>query len=103
MPTRNARHGTIFTSAGIIHVGNAKYTRDDSPIDPECDCPTCRDFSRAYIRHLFKAQEYLAGRLASIHNLYFYNNLTEKIREAVENRRFSAFRDDYSDKLSRLI
>jgi len=103
MPTRNARHGTIFTSEGIMHVGNAKYARDDRPLDELCDCPTCRDFSRAYIRHLFKSQEYLAGRLSSIHNLYFYNNLMEQIRTAIEEQRYCEFRDEMSEKLTRLL
>jgi queuine tRNA-ribosyltransferase len=103
MPTRNARHGTIFTSEGIMHVGNARYTRDERPLDERCGCPTCRDFSRAYIRHLFKSQEYLAGRLASVHNLYFYNDLTEKIRMAIEEERYTQFREEWSERLARLI
>jgi queuine tRNA-ribosyltransferase len=103
MPTRNARHGTIFTSEGIIHVGNARYATDDRPLDESCDCPACRDFSRSYIRHLFKAQEYLAGRLASIHNLYFYNNLMEVIRFHIKERTFTEFRDNNSVKLATLV
>ena len=77
MPSRNARHGHLFTSAGIINIMNAKYELDDMPIDPNCNCPTCKRFSRAYIRHLFKSGEMLAMRLAVLHNLYFYNNLLE--------------------------
>lgn len=101
MPSRNARHATIFTWSGIMHVTNKCYETDPLPLDPECDCPTCRNFSRAYIRHLFKADEQLAGRLAVMHNLYFYNTLTEKIRDALDNGTFAQFRAEYSEKLSR--
>lgn len=100
MPTRNARHATIFTWNGIMHATNAKYELDESPLDPECDCPTCRNFSRAYIRHLFKANEQLAGRLAVMHNLYFYNTLMEKIRDAIDNGTFEEFRNKYSPLLA---
>jgi queuine tRNA-ribosyltransferase len=99
MPTRNARHGTLFTSEGIMHVGNARFTRDDRPVDEKCGCPTCKNFSRAYLRHLFKSQEYLGGRLASQHNLYFYNNLMEQIRTAIEAGTYTEFRNEYSEKL----
>lgn len=95
MPSRNARHATIFTWGGIMHATNSKYELDRRPIDPQCDCPTCRNFTRAYIRHLFKANEQLAGRLAVQHNLYFYNTLMEKIREALDNGRFTEFRNHY--------
>ncbi|MGN0617680.1 MAG: tRNA guanosine(34) transglycosylase Tgt [Ruminiclostridium sp.] len=101
MPSRNARHGTIFTWRGITHITNECYATDDKPIDEECDCPTCRNFSRAYIRHLFKAGEQLGGRLAVQHNLYFYNTLMEKIRAAIESGEFTAFREHYSDLLAR--
>ena len=84
MPSRNARHGHLFTSAGIININNKKYEKDDLPIDPECNCPTCQKHSRAYIRHLFKAQEMLAMRLCVLHNLNFYNRLMENIRKAIE-------------------
>lgn len=100
MPSRNARHATIFTWNGIMHATNKCYETDDRPLDPECDCPTCRNFSRAYIRHLFKADEQLAGRLAVMHNLYFYNTLMEKIREALDKGEFEAFRAKYSTLLS---
>ncbi|MCL2035882.1 MAG: tRNA guanosine(34) transglycosylase Tgt [Oscillospiraceae bacterium] len=103
MPTRNARHGTIFTSEGILHIKNKRYERDDKPLDEVCGCPVCAQHSRGYIRHLFKAQEYLAGRLSSIHNLYFYNALMEKIRTEIENSTFTAFREENSLKLSELI
>ncbi len=100
MPSRNARHATIFTWNGIMHITNEKYITDDRPLDPECDCPTCRNHSRAYIRHLFKADEQLAGRLAVMHNLYFYNTLTQKIRTALDNGEFEVFRKKYSNLLS---
>lgn len=100
MPSRNARHATIFTWNGIMHITNEKYKTDDRPLDPECDCPTCRNHSRAYIRHLFKADEQLAGRLTVMHNLYFYNTLAERIRNALDNSEFEAFRRKYSSLLS---
>ncbi|HIT58591.1 MAG TPA: tRNA guanosine(34) transglycosylase Tgt [Candidatus Faeciplasma pullistercoris] len=100
MPSRNARHATIFTWNGIMHATNARYELDERPIDPECDCPTCKNFSRAYIRHLFKADEQLGGRLAVQHNLYFYNTLMEKIRLALDEGRFEEFRNKYSPLLA---
>ena len=100
MPSRNARHGTIFTWNGIMHAGNERYKLDERPLDTHCDCPVCRNFSRAYIRHLFKAGEQLAGRLAVMHNLYFYNTLTERIREALDNGTFTEFRNRYSALLA---
>lgn len=99
MPSRNARHATLFTWNGIMHAKNKKYELDERPIDPECDCPTCRNFTRAYVRHLFKADEQLAGRLAVQHNLYFYNTLMEKIRDALDNGAFEQFRNKYSSLL----
>ena len=103
MPARNARHGKLFTWQGTLNIKNAKYKLDDWPIDPECDCPVCRRFSRAYVRHLFAAEEILAMRLAVMHNLYFYNKLTQKIRDALDEGRFAAFRAEYSEKLSQKI
>ncbi len=100
MPSRNARHGTLFTWSGIMHITNKCYELDDRPIDPECDCPTCRNHSRAYVRHLFKADEQLGGRLAVMHNLYFYNKLTERIRQALDEGRFEQFRAVYSTLLA---
>ena len=100
MPSRNARHATIFTWNGIMHATNKCYETDPLPLDPECDCPTCRNFSRAYIRHLFKADEQLAGRLAVAHNLYFYNTLMERIRDAIEKGEFEQFRAKYSPLLA---
>lgn len=103
MPSRNARHATIFTWDGIMHATNKCYELDDQPLDAKCDCPTCRNFSRAYIRHLFKAGEQLGGRLAVQHNLYFYNTLMEKIRDALDEGRFEEFRNEYSAKLATLV
>ena len=103
MPSRNARHATVFTWSGIMHLNNKCYETDPRPVDEQCDCPTCKNFTRAYIRHLFKANEQLAGRLAVQHNLYFYNTLTEKIREAIDEDRFEQFRGKYSQLLATRI
>lgn len=103
MPARNARHGRLFTWSGAINLKNAKYIRDEGPIDPECSCPVCRRFSRAYLHHLFKAEEMLAMRLAVMHNLYFYNSLTARIRESLDAGTFGLFRAEYSEKLSQKI
>lgn len=103
MPSRNARHGHLFTWNGIININNAKYERDLSPIDENCDCPTCRNHSRAYIRHLFKSKEMLAMRLCVMHNLYFYNTLLEKIREALDEGTFEEFKNRYVDLLDTRI
>ena len=103
MPARNARHGRLFTWQGAINMKNAKYERDGSPIDPQCDCPVCRRYSKAYIRHLFKAEEMLAMRLCVMHNLYFYNKLAEKIRDAIDCGEFDAFRAEHSRKLEQKI
>ncbi len=103
MPSRNARHGTIFTSEGVLNILNAKYERDERPLDGHCGCPTCRSFSRAYIRHLFKAKEMLAMRLSVIHNLYFYNNMLAEIREALDNGTFSDYKRANVEKLNRRL
>lgn len=103
MPSRNARHGHLNTWNGIININNKKYEKDSQPIDPECDCPTCRNFSRSYIRHLFKAKEMLAMRLCVMHNLYFYNTLMEKIRDALDNDQFPEFKEKYVDLLDKRI
>ena len=100
MPSRNARHGTLFTWSGIMHITNKCCELDDRPIDPECDCPTCKNHSRAYVRHLFKADEQLGGRLAVMHNLYFYNTLTERIRQGLDEGTFEQFRAKYSTLLA---
>ena len=91
MPSRNARHGHIFTSKGIINIRNEKYIRDDTPFDENCDCETCKNFSKGYVRHLIKANEMLGLRLCVIHNLRFYNSLMEKIRLALDENRFEDF------------
>ena len=103
MPSRNARHGHINTWQGIINIKNAKYRTDDSPLDPECDCPVCRTYSKAYLRHLFKAEEMLGMRLCVMHNLYFYNNLMEKIRDAMDNGTFEEFYRKYVEMLDKRI
>ncbi len=100
MPARNARHAKLFTWSGTMNLKNAKYERDERPIDMQCDCPVCRRYSRAYLRHLFKAEEMLAMRLSVMHNLYFYNKLTERIRDSLDNGCFEAFREEYSKKLA---
>ena len=103
MPARNGRHGHLFTWNGIINIKNEKYLTDTKPIDPECDCPVCRRYSRAYVRHLFKANEMLAMRFAVMHNLYFYNKLMENIRESLDEGRFGEFRGKYSKLLDTRI
>ena len=103
MPSRNARHAHLFTWQGIRNIFNAKYALDTSPIDEECDCPVCRNFDRAYLRHLFKSGEMLGMRLAVLHNLYFYNNLMEKIREALDNGTYTEFYNKYREILGKRI
>ena len=100
MPARNARHGKLFTWSGWMNMKNERYKTDELPIDPECDCPVCRNFSRAYVRHLFTAGEMLGLRLAVMHNLYFYNKLMERIRQALDEGTFQQFRAEYSEKLA---
>ncbi len=99
MPSRNARHGHLFTWDGIINLNNAKFENDSEPIEVGCQCPTCQRHSKAYIRHLFKSKEVLGLRLAVTHNLYFYNTLMEKIREALDNGTFDEFKEKYVDLL----
>ena len=96
MPARNARHATLYSHQGVIHLLNKKYERDDRPIDEECGCPACRHYSRAYIRHLFKSKEMLAMRLCVLHNLYFYNQLMQDIRDHLDKGTFSSFRSEKS-------
>ena len=95
MPSRNARHGNLFTWKGKLNLLNEKFIMDDGPIDEGCHCPACRRYSKAYIRHLFKARELLGMRLCVLHNLYFYNELMEEIRRAVDEGRFEAFYKNY--------
>jgi len=100
IPTRNGRNGTVYTFNGKIVLKNAEYKDDLYPIDDECDCYTCRNFTRAYIRHLFQAEEILALRLASIHNLYFYIQLVKQARDAIINDRYSEWRTEFLKKFS---
>ena len=100
MPSRNARHGSIFTKKGYLHIMNNKYATDPLPIDPDCGCPACRNFSRGYIRHLLKAGEMLGMRLAVLHNLYFYNDLMQKIRDAMDGGYFESFYQKYHNLLA---
>lgn len=99
MPSRNARHGQLFTWEGVRNLNNAKYETDESPIDESCDCPVCQNFSRAYIRHLLKSGEMLGMRLAVLHNLYFYNNLMEVIRGQLDNGTYTEFYEKYKNIL----
>ncbi len=103
MPSRNARHGQLFTWEGVRNLNNQKYEKDELPIDPTCDCPTCRNYSRAYLRHLLKANEMLGMRLCVMHNLYFYNTLMERIRDALDQGTFQSFHDQYVDLLDTRI
>ncbi len=100
MPSRNARHGNLFTWRGKMNVLNEKYARDDRPIDENCGCPACRHHSRSYIRHLIKAKEALGMRLACMHNLYFYNELMQKIRDALDGDYFESFYQKYHELLA---
>ena len=103
MPSRNARHGHLFTWSGIINIMNAKYELDESPIDSECDCPVCQHHTRAYLRHLFKAKEMLGMRLAVMHNLYFYNTLMQKIRDNLDAGTYEVFYQKYRNILDNRI
>ncbi len=103
MPSRNARHGQLFTWEGVRNLNNQKYEKDELPIDPTCECPTCRNYSRAYLRHLLKANEMLGMRLCVMHNLYFYNTLMERIRDALDQGTFQSFHDQYVDLLDTRI
>ena len=103
MPSRNARHGNVFTSQGFMNLNNNKYLLDDRPIDPDCDCEVCRNYTRAYIRHLFKARELLAMRLCVLHNLYFYNDLTEKIRARLDDGTFAEWKREQVPVLGRRV
>ena len=95
MPSRNARHGNLFTWHGKMNLCNEKYARDPRPFDENCGCPACRHYSRSYVRHLIKAKESLGMRLAVMHNLYFYNELTQKIRDALDGGYFESFYQKY--------
>ena len=99
MPSRNARHGHAFTWEGCRNLFNAKYQLDENPLDESCDCPVCQNYSRAYIHHLFKSGEMLAMRLCVLHNIYFYNNLMEKIRNSMDNNAYDEF---YNENIKNL-
>ena len=101
MPARNARHGKLFTWKGFLNIKNERFKLDTRPLDDACGCPMCKNFSRAYLRHLFVSGEMLAMRLAVMHNLYFYNQLMVRIRQALDEGRFEEFRCRYSDLLDR--
>ena len=103
MPTRNARHAHIFTWEGRRNLMNAKYELDENPLDPECGCPVCRNFTRAYLHHLFKSGEMLGMRLAVMHNIYFYNTFLEKIREALDCGSFESFYREQIEKVGQRI
>ena len=103
MPSRNARHGYIFTWNGTLNLNNQKYQTDVTPIDPNCNCPACRHYSKGYIRHLLKVDEMLGMRLAVLHNLYFYNELMAKIREAIDEGRYEEFYNKYRFSLQERI
>ena len=103
MPARNGRHGHLYTWEGVINIKNKKYERDAGPIAEGCNCPVCRSYSRAYLRHLFKAEEILAMRFSVMHNLYFYNDLMARIRQALEEGNYGAFRQKYAEILDSRI
>ncbi|MDR2671235.1 MAG: tRNA guanosine(34) transglycosylase Tgt [Oscillospiraceae bacterium] len=103
LPARNARHGHLYTEEGCLNIKNEKYARDAAPVDAACGCPLCRHFSRAYLRHLFKAGEILALRLSVLHNLFFYNRLMAEIRGAIDEGRFESLRQAKAERLDRRI
>ena len=98
MPTRNARNGTLFTSFGRINIKGAKFKQDSLPIDPECQCVTCKTYSRAYLSHLFRAREISYFRLATLHNLHYYLNLMREVREAILEDRFAEYKKEFYAK-----
>ncbi len=95
MPTRNARNGHLFTHDGVVRIRNAVHKEDTAPLDASCDCYTCRNYSRAYLRHLFRCNEILGARLNTIHNLSYYQSLMRDIRASIEQQRFDSFRTDF--------
>lgn len=103
MPSRNARHGNLFTAEGLLNLNNNKFAEDPLPLDPACDCPVCRNYSRAYIRHLFKAREMLAMRLCVLHNLYFYNHLMWQIRDALDDGNWKTFKEEKVEAFSKRV
>ncbi len=105
MPTRNARNGHLFTSQGVVKIRNARHRDDPGPLDPACDCITCRNYSRAYLHHLDRCDEMLGPRLNTIHNLRYYQSVMRRIREAIEQDRYAAFAEDFlaSDEGARRV
>jgi queuine tRNA-ribosyltransferase len=103
MPTRNARNGMLFTSFGRVNIKGAAYTEDSGPVDPECDCYVCCNFSRAYLRHLYRAGEILASRLNTWHNLHYYLSLMTQARAAIDEGRFDGFRKEFYAKRDKTI
>lgn len=99
-PSRNGRHGHVYTDTGRLNLKNAMFELDDRPIEEGCGCPACRRYSRAYIRHLFKAGEMLAMRLCVLHNLYFYNRLMQEIRDALDEGRFGQYKKEKTDRMT---
>jgi queuine tRNA-ribosyltransferase len=95
LPTRNARNGQVFHQQGTLNISNAKYRHDTNPLDPGCACYTCRNYSRAYLRHLYMAKELLAYRLNTLHNVYFFLNLMKKVRQAIVKDEFESFRENF--------
>jgi queuine tRNA-ribosyltransferase len=100
MPTRNARNGYLFTSQGVLKIRNARYEDDTRPLDPDCDCAACRNYSRAYIKHLERCNEILGARLMTMHNLRFYQNLMQGLRNAIENDSLESFVARYLERLA---
>jgi queuine tRNA-ribosyltransferase len=99
-PSRNGRHGNLYTKSGTLHIKSARYAEDDRPIEEDCGCPVCRGgYSRAYLRHLYKAQEMLGMRMGVLHNLYYYNHLMEQIRSALDRGEFAAFKKAAIDQM----
>lgn len=100
MPTRNARNGHLFTSQGVIRIRNAKFNEDTGPIDPACDCYACKNYSRSYLKHLHRCNEILGHRLATVHNLTYYQKVMRQMRDAIDTGRFEQFRDAFHRQLS---
>jgi len=101
MPTRNARNGYLFTSRGVLKIRNARYESDTRPVDPECSCPTCQNYSRSYLRHLDRCNEILGSRLMTMHNLWFYQQLMQGMRSAIESGQLDLFCEQFLEKLTR--
>ncbi|MCW8829021.1 MAG: tRNA-guanine transglycosylase, partial [Gammaproteobacteria bacterium] len=103
MPTRNARNGHLFTSEGVVKIRNAGHAHDTGPLDPACDCYTCRNYSRSYLRHLDKTGEILGARLNTIHNLHYYQNLMRGLRGAIEAGSLEGYVNDFYARRSQPV